>query len=1053
MTIIAMLAAATCLAVSEGNGEFKTTLGECAPAPMPAPQPRPATVDVVIDPTLPAARVSLEPWPSGPAAGALVQLIEGGAPRSLPLSLGSWRLRVEPLGIDGHEDSGWTLDEDDPTRIRFLRRLPFEPCREALRQTAGGDWAPGWENDLSLHHKERNWYAFRDDLRRLGISDGEAPAACAFVRSAELHVTPSEPVLLSRACLLVGEAVYVAACESSALPQLRKATAAGAAGTPEVTNKVLPESQPVRVQLRLDRPPPTHTRVSFDLVSSLDSVNEGHAEAAWEPLASGDLTQAIPLARGKWQVSFWSTPDRDPQNALTNFAWDVDPEWSATHGSNVVVLRRNLDAQLAECFANVDRRCKQQNDSSFWNRLRKTARAEDHEQFFEILRECKAPVPPECRRFPKGELAHLTFSVLPRRTLAQATAPLASPDGSGSTGGPRLDGRSLGGTLEQDAEQLVEILGEIVVEKAEGQALALVQDRLADLACRRLLLTRPMASRLFGPASVDALFKNATDEIKLLPSACAVLQQIRLADIANPGTRKGFLRAVVADLIAFGVERVGSIAIHRLMNDLIAAAALKKVQAGANADTSEDLLRAAEIDNLGNLRLLEQFDPAASKVDRAGLAGTGEELARLADMVLAIGIDLIRQASINDRAPKLEPMVLIARLATSLADDRFTTLIETARKYEALDIADGMQALQLAFAAIGECHRTGSCDARAVVGFLGRPNDYFDFAIKRSDLDRIRRGWPHLELFVSDVLSLLRPARDLTPQARTRLAIKIAFDIIDHLTGVTGASAQAMYAASLISSARKIAEAVEAEDSPAAFAAFSSLLDKALQPSKFLDAKTSTGWFGRRALEAARTGRNTFLWTVGDPTDSARTSRGMKKFAAVASAFATWTGPASGGKPDDARAARKKSISSVVDAATARDSRDGDVIFGLSGSLGAELPFVSRPFRNTGVSLPLSISLETVPFIDGKIGLLFGVSPIDIGRYVSLQDGRIEKLDWLQAFSPSLTAGLRFQGGVPLFTGFRVRYKPALPSQGEGAGGSTSFSLVLGAHVPLFDFN
>ena len=64
-----------------------------------------------------------------------------------------------------------------------------------------------------------------------------------------------------------------------------------------------------------ERPPPTASRIQ------LDSDSGAHIELAWDPYDGRGLSRAAVLTPGRWQISFWSEPQRDSQEFSENYAW------------------------------------------------------------------------------------------------------------------------------------------------------------------------------------------------------------------------------------------------------------------------------------------------------------------------------------------------------------------------------------------------------------------------------------------------------------------------------------------------------------------------------------------------------------------------------------------------------------------------------------------------------------------------------------------------------------------------------------------------------------
>lgn len=197
------------------------------------------------------------------------------------------------------------------------------------------------------------------------------------------------------------------------------------------------------------------------------------------------------------------------------------------------------------------------------------------------------------------------------------------------------------------------------------------------------------------------------------------------------------------------------------------------------------------------------------------------------------------------------------------------------------------------------------------------------------------------------------------------------------------------------------------------------------------------------------------------------------------------------GEPDSQqiqaqRAARKKAIESLIDQATSRTNRQGDVIVSLGANVGfaAGVQWTRRltgePDKGTiiewqpgGVlpqlTLPLGIAVQRLPsghassrcfFCQQPWGGFIQLSPIDLGQFLSFSsNGSLATLDWQNAFMIGLQAGPMYsfsrkgRSMDAIQLAFDLRYSPGVRYDPATQPGILRFSVALSYYVPFFDFN
>lgn len=216
--------------------------------------------------------------------------------------------------------------------------------------------------------------------------------------------------------------------------------------------------------------PPTRT------VLSLDHQSGVHIDVEWDPFVPGPLVRQVllPSSDDSWQVTVWSEPSlrlstgpyRTQQN---NFAWRFDPtsDWSADE------------------------------------------------------RGCKAVT--VSTDGPGGPTRHISLFAQESR-MAPFTPDVVTLEDTrgGIVGGERLFG-ALGG---QGGAELLQILGEVVVDRASGRINYAITKRFQETVCE--------------------------DLDKLLPKTCQAIKTLRFDQLATSG--RALVEALLLDLVDQAVE-------------------------------------------------------------------------------------------------------------------------------------------------------------------------------------------------------------------------------------------------------------------------------------------------------------------------------------------------------------------------------------------------------------------------------------------------------------------------------------------------------------------
>ncbi|MFN0249378.1 MAG: hypothetical protein ACKV2T_21005 [Kofleriaceae bacterium] len=199
------------------------------------------------------------------------------------------------------------------------------------------------------------------------------------------------------------------------------------------------------------------------------------------------------------------------------------------------------------------------------------------------------------------------------------------------------------------------------------------------------------------------------------------------------------------------------------------------------------------------------------------------------------------------------------------------------------------------------------------------------------------------------------------------------------------------------------------------------------------------------------------------PKEEAAYSRGMRVLSTIAAYAATYTGDAT---DEEAHAGRTELLESLTKDMTVRTARGGDTIWSVGGSLRAVIG--GRIGRSNGdktgdttiwtpLSVPLGFGIDSLWEERGEQrGFHVEIGILDLGQYLSWEEGpELAEPEIADAFSPSLTVAVAWGWEIPIIAGFSAGYTPAFDfgSQGNGKRGAFNVGFVIGAYVPLFDFN
>lgn len=169
--------------------------------------------------------------------------------------------------------------------------------------------------------------------------------------------------------------------------------------------------------------------------------------------------------------------------------------------------------------------------------------------------------------------------------------------------------------------------------------------------------------------------------------------------------------------------------------------------------------------------------------------------------------------------------------------------------------------------------------------------------------------------------------------------------------------------------------------------------------------------------------------------------------------------------PAAARQARRQALETLIDAATERRARGGDVVWSLGSNVGISLTYTDIYDRRSpgdpreiAVRLPLGVALQRLPWghdrerdkrVKGRyVGVHAGVQLADLGQFAR---DTANDVTWATFVSPGVELGLLL--GEPhrtLTISAHISYAPALADDQPPV---WRYGLAVGYYVPFFDFN
>ena len=558
-------------------------------------------------------------------------------------------------------------------------------------------------------------------------------------------------------------------------------------------------------------------------------------------------------------------------------------------------------------------------------------------------------------------------------------------------------------TAESIATEAVQVLGQIVADRASQAAYVLIQNRLlTQLKC--------------------------TDKATRFPSTCRVLASLRLQDIAmSPAELRV---ALVQDALAWFGRSTGpgtpGVADASLAPHASATEAIARIPAAAPP------VLAPAGDAVAAPRPVRALPAAVSTAPRGD-----------APPLFPDPYDFLRDGLERRLIPLLTHTA--ERITGHAAETEIRGIVDTtlrnlttqgANAYCGLKEKDHvLAAAALGFAWCARQSNPGECAVMQVVPMFDEKCKP-DQQLKPGQLSYAASIAGHL----LDAYTLKKDSTTPDPQGRLVAAADATFEVACMYADDTSDSKQAGYQC-------KVDETKHGDTKLAAAEVVALARDLVLAA---LD-RDGTSLITVVIRGARR--------TLPDPSKQDEV-KAVRTLASIAAYAATYV---SGSSPDDAHKQRTALLESLTRDMTVRTDRGGDLIFGLGGALrfvgGGRIGRSVNGTHPTAFASPLSLTLGLgldYLFEDNHNGIHIEAGVLDLGQYLAWDEGvKLSTPDLGAVVSPSVTVGYFWHRELPVFLGATVGYTPSydFTSDGSKPTGALNAGLTFGVYVPLFDIH
>lgn len=600
--------------------------------------------------------------------------------------------------------------------------------------------------------------------------------------------------------------------------------------------------------------------------------------------------------------------------------------------------------------------------------------------------------------------------------------------------------RSFGDSASAVATDVVQILAEIAFERAKSKAFSLLSEKITNFVCGELRIPFGVADNLLSP-----------DELKASENLCRAEKTAQLAaqqktSVTEKNARSQANETLANCYYASEVDKWPQLlpATCQTVQNLRIQELSTSGKTLLNALTSDLALRATAL-------ALRPVAPTKSTDLRRTTS-----IAKLFSGPLSSAVRLIvRQATGQSAISNRDVQLLFIQMSQLFRD------LPGEVNSSDQELASFSKAVQISFAILAECSNSvGRCDAQTIAEMLKQPARFFG----ETPPGDIEARWPGARYFIAHGLDVLLPPKGATPQQLLRAVIDMAFELSEALYShdvlPATATQESLAFGKLLHELHKLSIGLLDHDSQISLLALVRIVELSTENSAFNE--TSAGQDGHENLQRVLR----------------RTSQIVASISSYAQSYSVDDHDPKAVQAQ--REARKKAIESLIDQATQRTNRQGNLIFSLGANVGFHAGYEYRlqaggaSWFYPQLSLPMGVAIEKLPWgsertngtsrVRDQLGLHAQLSIIDLAQFLNYSDqGNLAKVEWSNFVTLGAQVGLLFgftrkARASELFNlVLDVRYAPGLhftDSLGEETKpGVFRLGLYLGYYVPFFDFN
>ena len=411
----------------------------------------------------------------------------------------------------------------------------------------------------------------------------------------------------------------------------------------------------------------------------------------------------------------------------------------------------------------------------------------------------------------------------------------------------------------------------------------------------------------------------------------------------------------------------------------------------------------AQGDNILRSLLMDFIVFVFKHKSRMGLNVVGDE--KLGDDVLSVLFSMVKVAIEEDELSADLVFANFIELAYILTEEEEDSSTE--------EEGDGgfLQGVKIILAVSAYCHSQRTCDARQVKNLVVEP--YFK-GVSKERLKELKLLWYNMEEMIIRISAMVDLDSELTPRERMLHLNYFVFSIIEKYTFKEKCREELLNKGGLREVDVVVNGVEECDD-----------LIKIDYTKSFFEGiiKGDVQQIVMSLLNLLRLEVNGS--SQGDYGENDDLVVALRVVSALA-AFLEEDARLEGKDAEVRRAARKRSLELLIEAATDRSNRDGDIIIGFHGTVyggAGKLRVSGEGNKKVPLGLNLGLSADFILNSDpwwAPDGFGLHLDPLDLGGYANFLAGDVDEFEWRNVFRPSLGV-VSYWGDwdVPFFAGCR----------------------------------